>query len=182
MSELTVRPAKLSDVELLEELIERSARALCAPDYTEAQIEGALRGAFGVDTQLIADGTYFAVESCGRLVGCGGWSYRKTLFGGDAEGARDPGRLVPPGDAAKIRAFFVEPSQARKGIGNLLLERCEQEAGARGFRRFELMATLSGERLYARYGYEAAAAVAYELGAGLTIDFVPMSKSPGSDR
>lgn len=172
-----VRLARLEDVAALEALIERSARALCADDYTQAQIEGALRGAFGVDTQLIEDGTYFVLERAEGLIACGGWSYRKTLFGGDAEGGRDRSRLEPPGDAAKIRAFFVEPSQARRGLGELLLERCEQEARARGFTRFELMATLSGERLYRRFGYEAGESVAYDLGDGLTIDFVPMSKT-----
>src|SRR5690349_15109893 len=98
-------------------LIARSARALSAGDYTAQQVEGALAGAFGVDSQLIADGTYFVVECAGALAGCGGWSFRRTLFGGDAHTARDAAALDPATDTAKIRAFFVEPAFARRGIG-----------------------------------------------------------------
>jgi len=174
-----VRVATRADLPRLANLIARSARALCARDYTEEQIEGALTGALGVDSQLIEDQTYFVVEEKGGLAACGGWSFRKTLFGSDSEGGRDVERLEPPLDAAKIRAFFVDPAHARQGLGRLLLERCETEAAARGFTGFELMATLSGERLYRRCGYRAAPTIAYNLGNGLTIDFVPMSKSAG---
>lgn len=173
-----IRPATLADRSTLEALIARSARDLGKGDYTPEQIEGALRGAFGVDTQLIHDGTYFVVESAAQLVGCGGWSYRRTLFGGDARAQRDAGELDPQQDAAKIRAFFIDPAHARQGIGQALLERCEFEARARGFSRFELMATLPGVRLYAARGYVANELIHYPLGPrGLTIQFVPMSKS-----
>ena len=172
----TLRVAKLEDVPALEALIARSARSLCAPDYTPEQIEGALRGAFGVDTRLIRDGTYFVVESGGAILACGGWSFRKTLFGGDARVERDAAVLEPPGDAAKIRAFFVDPRHARQGLGLKILKRCEDAARARGFTRFELMSTLAGQRLYSRCGYLAAAAVQHELPDGLWIEFVPMSK------
>lgn len=175
--EIEVRSATLADLAALSDLIERSARVLCAEDYTEVQIESALLGALGVDTQLIEDETYFVAERAGALVACGGWSFRRTLFGCDAEPGRDAGRLEPPGDAAKIRAFFVEPAHARQGLGKRLLDLCEDEARARGFICFELMATLAGVRLYERFGYEAGRPVAYELGDGLTIEFVPMSKS-----
>lgn len=171
-----LRPATAADSAQIQELIGRSIRALGAADYSAEQIEGALKGAFGLDTQLIADGTYFVVESEGRLVGCGGWSYRRTLFGGDARADRDAGALDPKVDAAKIRAFFVDPTAARQGIGTALLERCESEAHRRGFQRTEMMATLPGVRLYEARGYVPGERVHYPLPSGLSIDFVPMSK------
>src|SRR3979490_281349 len=131
-----LRSATLGDLSALETLIALSARTLGARDYSPAQIEGALRGAFGVDTQLIRDGTYFVVQYGDQLVGCGGWSRRRTLFGGDARPDRDASELDPRQDAAKIRAFFVHPEFARRGIGESILERCEQEALAQGFTRF----------------------------------------------
>jgi GNAT superfamily N-acetyltransferase len=171
-----LRAAIRADQAALQRLIARSARELGAQDYRPEQIEGALRGAFGVDTQLIDDGTYFVVESEGKLVGCGGWSRRRTLFGGDAHRERDAGELDPRVDAAKIRAFFVDPDHARRGIGRALLERCESEARARGFRRFELMGTLPGVRLYLALGYRPGATVHYPVANGVTIEFIPMSK------
>jgi GNAT superfamily N-acetyltransferase len=174
---LLVRAATLADVPALEALIARSARSLGAADYTSGQIEGALRGAFGVDTQLLRDGTYFAAQWMGELVGCGGWSYRRTLFGGDARADRDPQSLDPATEAAKIRAFFIHPSHARRGIGSALLERCEREARSHGFRRFELMATLPGVRLYAARGYQPGEPIHWPLPGGLSIEFIPMSKS-----
>lgn len=180
-----IRPATLEDLPALEALIAHSARVLCAPDYTPEQIEGALRGAFGVDTQLIRDQSYFVVEersvqghdSQPALLGCGGWSFRKTLFGGDQRSERDPAELDPAHDAAKIRAFFIDPTQARRGIGRALLEHCEQAAFDRGFHRLEMMATLTGQRLYARFGYVPEPSIQYPLGDGLSIEFVPMAKT-----
>jgi GNAT superfamily N-acetyltransferase len=172
-----IRPATLEDKPALETLIARSARELSAADYTPAQIEGALRGTFGVDTQLIRDGTYFVAESQGKLVGCGGWSRRRTLFGSDAHAERDASELDPNVDAAKIRAFFVDPDCARQGIGRALLDRCEAEARARGFKRFELMGTLPGVRLYRAYGYVPSATIEYSVAPGVMIQFVPMSKA-----
>jgi GNAT superfamily N-acetyltransferase len=171
-----LRQATAADAAEIQALIGRSIRRLGAADYSAEQIEGALQGAFGLDSQLIADGTYFVVESAGRLIGCGGWSYRRTLFGGDAGAERDAGLLDPKADAAKIRAFFVDPEAARRGIGSALLERCETEARRHGFRRAEMMATLPGLRLYEARGYIAGARVHYPLAAGLSIEFVPMSK------
>jgi len=174
-----IRPATLADTSALEVLIARSARELSTDDYTPEQIEAALRGAFGVDTQLIRDGSYFVADAAGKLIGCGGWSRRRTLFGGDAKTDRDAGELDPGVDAAKIRAFFVDPDHARQGVGQALLERCEAEAKARGFSRFELMATLPGVKLYAARGYVAGERVSYQLhpGVDLWIEFLPMSKS-----
>ncbi|HEV7138982.1 MAG TPA: GNAT family N-acetyltransferase [Steroidobacteraceae bacterium] len=172
-----LRPAAAADSAAIEELIARSIRGLGAADYSSEQIEGALQGAFGLDSQLIVDGTYFVVESEGRLVGCGGWSYRRTLFGGDARQGRDAGTLDPLFDAAKIRAFFVDPAAARRGIGSALLDHCEAEARRHGFRRAEMMATLPGVRLYRARGYVPAERVQHVLAEGLSIEFVPMTKS-----
>jgi len=176
-----LRPATHADRDALRLLIARSARELSATDYRAEQIEGALRGAFGVDTQLIDDGTYFVAESFvagsdGLLVGCGGWSRRRTLFGGDSHSERNAGELDPRTDAARIRAFFVDPGHARRGIGRALLERCETEARAHGFTRFELMGTLPGVRLYQAFGYVAGVPVRHPVAPGVTIEFVPMHK------
>lgn len=181
MSDYHLRPATLDDCDTLRELIARSARELSRGDYSPEQVEGALRGAFGVDTQLIRDGTYFVAEARGRIVGCGGWSRRRTLFGGDAREGRDAAELNPAVDAAKIRAFFIDPDYARRGIGRAILERCEAEARARGFRRFEMMATLPGQKLYRVLGYVPGTPVEHPVGDGISIRFVPMSKlDPGA--
>jgi len=172
-----LRPATRADQGALEQLIARSARELGAQDYSSAQIEAALRGAFGVDTQLIDDGSYFVAEFAGRLVGCGGWSRRRTLFGSDSHAARDASELDPNVDAARIRAFFVDPDYARRGIGRALLERCESEARAHGFTRLELMGTLPGVRLYQAMGYEPGPMVRYPVAADLCIEFIPMRKT-----
>jgi GNAT superfamily N-acetyltransferase len=172
-----LRTATAADSAEIQELIARSIRALGAADYSSQQIEGALKGAFGLDSQLIADGTYYVVESAGQLIGCGGWSFRRTLFGGDARAERDAGTLDPRTEAAKIRAFFIDPSAARRGIGSALLERCEAEARRHGFRRAEMMATLPGVKLYAARGYVPGEKVDYPLAPGLSIEFVPMAKS-----
>lgn len=172
-----LRQASPADSAEIQELIARSIRTLGLQDYSPQQIEGALQGAFGLDTQLIADGTYFVVESAGRLIGCGGWSYRRTLFGGDARADRDAGTLDPSSDAAKIRAFFVDPDAARQGIGSALLEHCEAEARRHGFRRAEMMATLPGVRLYQARGYVPGERVHYPVGPGVSIEFLPMSKN-----
>lgn len=171
-----IRKAALGDRAAIEELIAESARGLSRGDYSERQIEAALAGVFGVDTDLILDGTYFVAESSGVLAGCGGWSKRRTLFGGDRYAARDSSALDPQTEPAKIRAFFVRPEHARKGVGRALLAACESEARAHGFRSLELMATLPGVRLYEACGYEATGRVEYELEEGVRVGFVPMRK------
>jgi GNAT superfamily N-acetyltransferase len=173
---IVIRRAARADIAQIEALIARSARGLSTQDYRPAQVEGALRGAFGVDTQLLEDQTYFVAEEDGRLVGCGGWSFRSTLFGSDARPGRDSSMLDPRTQAAKIRAFFVDPLHARRGIGTLLLERCEREARERGYSQVELMATLPGVRLYAARGFAGAAMVHFDVGQGETIEFIPMRK------
>jgi len=169
----------MADLPALGPLIAASARELSRGDYTPQQVEGALRGAFGTDTQLIRDGTYFVIEVDGELAGCGGWSRRRTLFGGDARPDRDPAELDPAKDAAKIRAFFIHPNFARRGLGTLMLEHCENDAMAHGFSRFELMGTLPGVRLYAARGYQADERIEWPLGDGLVIPFIPMTKNAG---
>jgi GNAT superfamily N-acetyltransferase len=173
----TLRLATLGDVPAIERLIAVSARGLCGVDYTAAQIEAAIGIAWGCDTELVRDGTYFVAEVDRVMVACGGWGRRRTLFGGDSQPGRVSELLDPARDAARIRAFFVHPDWARKGLGKLLLARCESEARAHGFRAAELMATLTGERLYRECGYVADAAVEYPLRDGQVIRFVPMRKA-----
>src|SRR5919107_1519990 len=174
--EYLLRRATLEDRAALERLIAESARGLSLGDYSEEQVEAALASVFGVDTDLIHDGTYYVAEAGNEPIGCGGWSKRRTLFGGDRYGARDSGYLDPRTEPAKIRAFFVRPGWARRGVAGAILETCEREARARGFRSLELMATLPGVRLYAARGYEAGEQVAYEIAEGVKIEFVPMRK------
>ena len=171
-----IRKANLDDRAAIERLIMASARNLSRGDYSEQQIEAALRTVFGVDTNLILDGTYFVAESLGTLIGCGGWSKRRTLFGGDQFAVRDSSELDPQTEPAKIRAFFIHPDYARKGIGRAILSRCESEARAYGFRSLELMATLPGLKLYRDCGYEGVERVEYEIEEGVRIEFVPMRK------
>ena len=172
-----LRKAVTDDIPRLRELIEASVRGLQADDYTPAQIEGALESVYGVDTQLIADGTYFAVESeDGQIVACGGWSKRKTLYGGDQYAAREDSLLDPLRDAAKIRAFFVHPRWARRGLGSLILEACESAAMAAGFTRLEMGATLSGVPFYRAKGYAEIENQSVPLAKGETLPIIRMSK------
>jgi GNAT superfamily N-acetyltransferase len=172
-----LRLATLADEPILRDLIARSIRELGAADYTPAQIEAALLGAFGVDTALIRDQTYFAIESdSGEIVGCGGWSKRKTLFGSDTRASRDDSYLDPAVDAARVRAFFIDSRHARRGLARMLLDRCEDEAARAGFTEFALMATLPGKRLYEVCGYVGDESIEHPLPGGLSITFVPMTK------
>ena len=172
-----LRVAVPEDAPAIARLIAASARQLCVEDYAPAQVEAALRaGVWGLDSQLIADGTYFVAEAGAEVVGCGGWGRRRTLFGGDKRANRSAALLDPEHEAARIRAFFVAPEWARKGIGRAMLDRYEREARAAGFRSFELGATLPGARLYRSYGYVAGEPQPYDLGDGTFIDVIPMRK------
>jgi len=171
-----LRVALDSDKQALAELIAESARGLGPPHYSLEQIEAALRSAFGVDSQLIEDRTYYLALRNEVIVGCGGWSYRETLFGSDHETNRSPAAVDPASGAAKIRAFFVRPDCVRLGVGSLILHRCEAEAWHRGFRRLELMATLPGVTFYRNNGFDPLTPIHHKLDEGLTIEFVPMSK------
>ena len=188
-----IRVAARADLPVLGELIDASVRGLQARDYTPAQIEAALKSVYGVDTQLIADGTYFVAEaspfvaeaiesefeaavSGAIIVGCGGWSKRKTLFGGDQWRARQDELLDPAYDAAKIRAFFVHPDWARRGIGSMILTACEDAAKAAGFKRLEMGATLSGVPFYRAKGYAELEDVEVPLGDAESLPIVRMVK------
>ena len=175
-----IRKANLDDREAIEQLIVESARSLSREDYSGQQIEAAITTVFGVDTTLIIDGTYYVVaDSDGTLIGCGGWSRRRTLFGGDQFDSRDASELDPQTEPGKIRAFFVHPKFAKQGIARGILSTCESEARAYGFRSLELMATLPGLKLYRACGYVGDERVDYEVGNGVRIGFVPMRKNLG---
>jgi N-acetylglutamate synthase-like GNAT family acetyltransferase len=171
-----IRKALMAERQAIQNLIAVSARELSRNDYSDVEIEAALRAIFGVDTSLIQDGTYFVAEHNGQLIGCGGWSRRKTLFGGDQYSARDTTELNPKTDAARIRAFFIHPEFARKGVGRSILARCESEAGEHGFRKLELMSTLPGINFYEACGYERVQPTTLEL-SDATIGFVVMRKA-----
>jgi len=176
--EYEIRVARAEDVGAISKLIVSSARGLSQNDYTDEQIEAAVSSIFGVDSELIDDETYFVAEARGELIGCGGWSRRRTLFGGDQAASREPGLLDPTQDAAKIRAFFVHPKWARRGVGRAILERCEEEAQRARFCALELMSTLPGLGFYRKMGYEASEPILYPAGA-IELKFVPMRKHFG---
>jgi GNAT superfamily N-acetyltransferase len=173
-----LRAACLEDVIDLESLIAVSARTLLAPWYSPAQIDAAVGSVFAVDTQLIEDGTYFVAVQAPIIVGCGGWSRRKTLFGADrghtsdADSALDPAR-----DPARIRAFFVHPASARRGIAAALMRHCERAAANAGFKTMELVATLAGQPLYAASGFATVDHFEIPLGRTLTMQVVRMRKN-----
>jgi GNAT superfamily N-acetyltransferase len=180
----TLRTATAADLEAIRRLIAASVRGL-QHEYSEGQREQALASVFTPDTQLIADQTYFVLDAWdGTLAGCGGWSCRKTLYGGDHHHqSRDAAWLDPATEAAKIRAFFVHPRWARRGLGTRLLKACERAAWDAGFRRCEMGATLSGVPLYERYGYRRTAKILVDLPGGERLPVVRMEKvlvSPGN--
>lgn len=170
-----VRPATLADATEIEALIPLSIHALQADSYSQAQREAAIGPVFGLDTRLILDRTYLIARCGDALAGCGGWSRRRTVFGGDVS-ARDDALLDPATDAARIRAFFVHPEFARRGVGSLLMRCCEAEARAEGFTHLELTATLAGEPLYARHGFVATRRYEVELPNGEKLPLVLMRK------
>jgi len=182
LEKIHIRKATAADIPRLKVVIEASVRGLQADDYSPRQIEAALRSVYGVDSQLIADGTYFVAEIADRnaaatIVACGGWSKRKTLYGGDQFAAREDSLLDPARDAAKIRAFFVHPDWARRGIGGMILHACENAASAAGFRRLEMGATLSGVPFYRAKGYEEIEKQEAPLGNGDSLPIVKMAKT-----
>ena len=186
-----LRLAVREDVPVLRELIVASVRGLQTQDYTQAQIEGALKTVFGVDSQLIADRTYIvaqvepaAIELTGAksaqpelmIVGCGGWSKRKTLYGSDHWTGREDALLDPLRDAAKIRAFFIHPDWARRGVGSMILEACEEAARSAGFTRYEMGATLTGAKLFGAKGYVAVKRISIPLANGESLPVIHMEK------
>lgn len=172
---LTLRAALPNDVPALTALIAASARALGPGFYTAAETEAAITHVFGVDSALVDDRSYLVAEVEGALAGCGGWSARRTLFGGDQFAARRDDALDPAVDAARIRAFFVAPAFARRGVGAAILTACEQAARDAGFMRAELMATLPGVPFYAARGYRPGAETIHDCG-GVPVRFIGMSR------
>lgn len=182
-----LRVATPADVPVLRKLIAASVRGLQAQDYSREQLEAALETVYGVDSQLIEDGTYFAVEAPSAkqspasadalIVGCGGWSKRRTLFGGDVWRGREDTLLDPQREAAKIRAFFVHPEWARHGIGSIILDACESAAKASGFGQLEMGATLTGVPFYRARNYVELESIQVPLRDGLSLPIVRMAKS-----
>jgi GNAT superfamily N-acetyltransferase len=171
------RLAVEQDAAALEELIRLSARVLQTPYYSSAQIEAALGPIFGVDRQLIQDGTYLVIENENTIIGCGGWSKHKSLYGSDAARQGEDAMLDPQRDAARIRAFFVHPSWSRRGIGKAILRACEEAAISAGFLKADLVATLAGEPLYAAFGYAVIERYEIPMANGLALPVVRMSKT-----
>jgi GNAT superfamily N-acetyltransferase len=176
----TLRLATPADIPALHRLIEQSIRGLQTNDYTPRQIEGALGHALGLDTQLVADQSYFVATPANdptTLAGCGGWSFRATLFGSDGGPHRAGAHLDPNKDAAKIRAIFVHPAYVRRGLGSFILDRCEQAALNAGFRRLEMGSTLTGVPLYTLRGYHTDARIDVPLPNGEVLPVVRMSRT-----
>lgn len=186
-----LRLAVPEDIPILRQMIEASVRGLQTQDYTQTQIEGALKTVFGVDSQLIADGTYIVAQTeivpaeqtgpnslagASLIVGCGGWSKRKTLYGSDHWTGREDELLDPVRDAAKIRAFFIHPDWARRGIGSMILQACEDAARSAGFTRFEMGATLTGAKLFGVKGYHAVEPISIPLLNGESLPVIHMEK------
>jgi N-acetylglutamate synthase-like GNAT family acetyltransferase len=174
--DITIRLAKMDDVPALKELIPLSARELSKGYYTSEQTESMIKYIIGVDTQLIIDQTYYVAEADGQIVGCGGWSKRKTLYGGDQIKEQEDPLLDPKVDAGHIRAFFVHPQWTRKGIGRRIILACEAAARAEGFTRMDLGATLPGEPLYAAMGYVVTELFEIPTPDGISIPAAQMQK------
>jgi GNAT superfamily N-acetyltransferase len=173
---LSHRLAQIADLDALHALMARSIGELQS-DFLSPEQVVASRQVMGLDSQLVKDQTYFLIETDDRIVGCGGWSWRATLFGGDDSiVAREPAPLDPATDAAKIRAMYTDPDYARRGIGSTVLHLCEQAALKAGFARAEMMATLAGIPLYRAFGYEEVEPIQATTSTGVSVPLVRMSK------
>jgi GNAT superfamily N-acetyltransferase len=173
---LTHRQARHDDIPQLKTLMDVAIRELLKPFLTSEEIVASFN-VMGLDTQLIADGTYFAIERNGELAGCGGWSRRATLFGGDHSAGRNAAFLKPGKDAARVRAMYTHPAFARRGVGRLVLDLCERSAVEEGFTRVELAATLSGEPLYRACGYSEIERFTTPTPSGVAVPLIRMGKS-----
>ena len=174
--QVAIRKATLSDISALQILIPESVRALLAKYHSAEQIEGSLRTVFGVDTQLIRDGTYFVAEAGTGIVGCGGWSKRKTAFGSDNVPGKNDALLDPGTEPARVRAFFVHPDFVRRGIGSEIMKASESAAQLDGFTRLELVATLAGAPLYSKHGFTAVEHFEVSLPNGAALPVIRMLK------
>lgn len=176
MSDLTLRLAVEADLPALRDLMARSIGELQTSFLDPAQLAASFE-VMGLDTQLVADRTYFVVEAAGALAGCGGWSRRATLFGGDHSAGRDAALLDPARDAARIRAMYTSPDFTRRGVGRLILAACEEAARGEGFRRAEMAATLAGEPLYRACGYEVIEPFESVTSTGVAVPLKRMGKA-----
>jgi GNAT superfamily N-acetyltransferase len=174
----TLRLASHGDLETLRSLMDVSIRILLREVLSPEEVEASF-SVMGLDTQLIEDGTYFVVEKDGRVAGCGGWSRRATLFGGDHSAGRDAALLDPGTDAARVRAMYTHPDFARQGVGRLILNACEENAAAAGFKRAELGATMSGLPLYRACGYCEIEELRVDTPSGVRVPIVRMGKTIG---
>ena len=177
--ELSLRLALEADLPALRQLMEAAIRELQAPFLSPEQL-AASSSIMGLDTQLVADRTYFLVETAGRIAGCGGWSRRATLFGGDHSEGRDAALLDPAKDAARVRAMYTHPDFTRRGVGRMVLNACEAAAAADGFGSCELAATLAGEPLYKACGYRQIERFAADTPQGVVVPLVRMGKPLGA--
>lgn len=177
MAGLTSRLAGLDDIPALQAVMAAAIGELQRGFLTPQQIESS-RMIMGLDSQLVADGTYFIVEAEGQIAGCGGWSRRATLYGGDHTPGREPALLDPATDAARVRAMYTHPGFARRGVGRLILQLCEAAAKAEGFKRLELMGTMSGKPLYESYGFEPIEDIIDDRG-GAPVPLTRMGKAIG---
>lgn len=173
---MRLRVARPEDVPAIEALIAESTRGLSRGFYTPVQVESLLRYVFGPDTQLIADRTYYVCESDSPLLAAGGWSRRRTTYGGDQLKSGEDPPLDPATEAARIRAFFVHPGSARRGLGRMLLERCIADARSAGFRRLTLVATLPGEPLYRAFDFEVVRRFTIDMPDGTSAEASEMSR------
>ena len=174
---MLTRLAKIDDVPALRHLIQESVRGLSKAYYSPQQIESALHHVFGVDTQLIIDETYFIADDEAQVAGAGGWSKRKTLFGGDqSKSNRVDSLLDPATEPARIRAFYIHPGWSRRGIGSMILKACEDAARASGFKRVELASTLPGVPFYSSRGYEKAEDIPIKMADGELLMTIRMTK------
>ena len=174
--DFTSRIATLDDLEALYEVMARSIAQNQSDFLTPEQIEASNK-VMGLDSQLVKDGTYFLIESGGRIAGCGGWSFRATLYGGDDSVVeREPARLDPATDAAKIRAMYTDPDFIRRGIGAQIIGLCEDAARQAGFSRVELMATAAGVPLYRNRGYESSAELEFARIDAVEVPLLRMEK------
>ena len=170
-----IRLATRGDLPALEALMARSIRELIGACLPPPQVEASFE-IMGMDSALVDDGTYFAVDHAGTLVGCGGWGRRATLFGGDHSNGRDARLLDPAFEPARIRAMYTHPAYARRGIGKLVLAQCEEAARAAGFRALALVATVSGEPLYRAAGYTVVDRIEVPTSSGITVPCANMRK------
>jgi GNAT superfamily N-acetyltransferase len=169
----------MDDLPELRSLMTLAIRDRIGAYLDEARVEASFE-IMGVDTQLIEDGTYFVVECVGRIAGCGGWSGRATLFGGDHSAGRDARRLDPSYESARVRAMYTHPEFMRRGVGKLVLSLCEAAAAREGFRSLELVATVAGEPLYTACGYAVIERMDVPTSRGVTVPCARMSKAVGA--